>query len=367
MILSILFSIVSFVAVLFVLVIAHEWGHFFVARRFGVRVYVFGFGFPPKIAKIFHKNGTDYTANWIPLGGFVRLKGEDGSDAKDTDSFAHKKVWQRLAILLAGVVMNFALGYAIFFGLNLYGVDAQMFGNETGAQISNQRVVIGSIMKGGPAERAGLQMGDVIESVGGDEEAPGKIVGTHQFREFVGAHAKKELAVSVVREGMVQKISITPEEIQPGVVGIGVSIADIARVKYPFVAAAKKAGADTIDISLLIFKTLGTIVQKLVQDGELQQGVSGPVGIAVVTGQVAKSGAAPLLQLMAMLSINLGVLNVLPIPSLDGGRALFVILEKIVRRKVRADIEQYSHVIGFALLMLLVIAVTFRDVMALVK
>lgn len=362
MILSLLFTIGSFVLVLFVLVMVHEWGHFFMARRFGVRVYEFGFGFPPKIAKLFHKNGTDFTANWIPLGGFVRLKGEDGTDAGDTDSFASKKIWQRLVILLAGVVMNFILGYVIFVGLFAYGLDMPTTAAEQGANVSNQRIAIGTVVSGSPAERAGVKGGDEIVAIDGKA-----VTQAEQVSALVKEKAGREITFLVKREGAEQSFAITPVELKPGAVAVGIQVLDVAFVRYPFVQALGKARRETLEISTLIFKTLGTIVGNLVRNGELQEGVSGPVGIAVVTGQVARAGWSPLLQLMAMLSINLGILNVLPIPSLDGGRALFVILEKVIRRKMRGEIEQYSHVIGFALLMALVIAVTYRDIVGLLK
>ena len=362
MILSILFSVSVFILVLFVLVIAHEWGHFFMARKFGVRVYEFGFGFPPKIAKIFHKNGTDYTANWIPLGGFVRLKGEDGSDAHDSDSFAHKKMWQRLVILLAGVAMNFVLGYVIFLGLFMTGIDMPAGFQDSDAVVSGKRLVVGGILKEGPAERAGFMAGDEIVKIQSDT-----FPSAERVKEVVSANKGKTVEVGVVRQNEKINLTVTPEEIQNGLIGIGVNMVDVVSVSYPFSSAVVKAGAETKDVSLLIFRTLGEIFSKLIRHGELQEGVSGPVGIAVVTGKVAQSGFGPLLQLMAMLSINLGVLNVLPIPSLDGGRALFVIFEKVLRKKLRAEIEQYAHMIGFGLLMLLVVAVTYRDIAALIK
>ncbi len=362
MILSALFSIGVFILVLFVLVIAHEWGHFFVARKFGVRVYEFGFGFPPKIAKMFHKNGTDYTLNWIPLGGFVRLKGEDGSESGDTDSFAHKKIWQRLAILLAGVVMNFALGYVIFLGLFMTGIDMPAQQQDASAIVSEKRLMVGGVMKGSPADFAGFSAGDEITKIDSVEFPPAE-----QVKKIISEKTGASVVIDLNRQGEKKNLVVTPGEIQPGVTGIGINMVDVVSVRYPFTAAVVKAGTETKDVSFLIFRTLGEIFSKLIRHGELQEGVSGPVGIAVVTGKVAHSGFGPLLQLTALLSINLGVLNVLPIPSLDGGRALFVVLEKIVRKKMRAEIEQYAHMIGFGLLMLLVIAVTYRDVVALIK
>ncbi len=362
MILSALFSIAVFVAVLFVLVIVHEWGHFFTARRFGVRVYEFGFGFPPKICKIFHKNGTDFTANWIPLGGFVRLKGEDGSDAHDADSFANKAMWKRLVILFAGVAMNFVLGFVIFFGLFAHGSEMATADAGAGAVFSNERIVIGAVIAGSPAARAGFLRGDEVAVINDIS-----ISHAEQVPQIVKAHAGQPLNITVRRSGSEKKMTATPVELQPGMVAIGLQVFDVAFVRYPVVAALKQAGRTTGEISQLIFKTLGTIVSKLVRHGQLEQGVSGPVGIAAVTGTVARAGWTPLLQLTAMLSINLGILNALPIPSLDGGRALFVVLEKITRRKMRADIERVAHIVGFVLLMALVIVVTYRDILGLIK
>ncbi|OGH62002.1 MAG: RIP metalloprotease RseP [Candidatus Magasanikbacteria bacterium RIFCSPHIGHO2_01_FULL_50_8] len=358
---SFLVSVLSFVAVLFVLVLVHEWGHFFAARRFGVRVYEFGFGFPPRI-KAWMRHGTEYTANWIPLGGFVRLKGEDGSDAHDADSFAHKKAWQRLVILLAGVVMNFVLGFAVYVGLFIHGVDMPIAVARDGAIIENSRVIVGGLIPDSPAARAGLQPGDQILNIAGmpitrDADVP----------TIVQSNAGRAIPVVVSRKGATLETMVQPALLETGSVGIGVRVLSVARVSYPIGRAFVAAAAETGDVSLIIFKTLGTIVGKLFTSGELQEGVSGPVGIAVVTGKVAQAGWAPLLQLVAMLSINLGILNVLPIPALDGGRAVFVLLEKVIGRGMRARVERVAQLVGFVLLITLVLAVTYRDILGLIN
>lgn len=362
MLIEIIVSIISFVGVLFVLVLVHEWGHYIAARKNGVRVYEFGFGFPPRIAKLWHRHGTDFTVNWIPLGGFVKLKGEDGADAHDPDSFAHKTAVQRLVILFAGVFMNFVLGFLIYVGLFLYGVQMPISDVHPGARIEHERVVVGGVLQNSPAERAGVRAGDEIVSIDGVE-----IVRDAEVPAIVSQRSGQLLPVTVSREGALVSLSVVPEEIQSGVVGIGVRVVTVGEVSYGFGRAITAAASEVAYVSTMIFKTLGQLITTLVTSGQLQQGISGPVGIAVVTGKVAQSGLVPLFQLMAMLSINLGVLNALPFPALDGGRALFVVLEKVVRKKVRAHIEQFAHVTGFALLMLLILAVTYRDIIELIK
>ncbi len=357
-----------FIAVLFVLVLAHEWGHFFVARKFGVRVHEFGFGFPPRIKKMWHSRGTDYTLNWIPLGGFVRLKGEDGADRDDTDSFAHKPAWQRLLILVAGVAMNFVLGYILILIVLGVGTDMPVLVVGPHAQISGAHISVGGVLAGSPAARAGILLGDDIISVDGTPSTSAA-----EVRAMISTHAQVGANITpatlVVRRGGADiAVSVKPELLpSAGVVGLGVQMLDMAHVRYDAPYVFVQAARETVQMSTMIFKSLGTVITKLVRHGKIEEGVAGPVGIAVVTSEVAKTGIMPFLEFIAMLSINLGILNVLPFPALDGGRAVFVVLEKIVRRKVRAELERAAHLIGFALLMTLVIVVTYRDIVGLFK
>lgn len=358
MVLSIIAIALRFIAVLLVLVLVHEWGHFFMARRFGVKVHEFGFGFPPRIAKLWHSRGTDFTLNWIPLGGFVRLKGEDGAEAGDADSFASKKAWQRLVILVAGVVMNFVLGYALL--VIVFGVGFDMPPQAAGphALISQQRVEIAGVLSGSPAEKIGLKAGDQIINLGPSAQ---------DVHNYIVSHKDSELELTLLRDGQQVSAHGKPAELSPGVVGLGIQVADLAHVRYGFPYVFAQAARETGHVSTLIFKSLGSLVGNLVKQGQLEQGVSGPIGIAVVTSQVAKTGIIPFLEFVALLSINLGVLNVLPFPALDGGRALFVILEKIVRKKMRMEIERATHLIGFLLLMALVVVVSYRDIIGLLQ
>lgn len=361
-----LFSLFAFVLVLLVLVLAHEWGHYIVARLCGVRVDEFGFGFPPRIKKLWHRRGTDFTLNWIPLGGFVRLKGEDGHHREDTDSFAHKSAWQRFAILCAGVFMNVIVGYTLYVAVFVVGADMPRMGVERGAIVSNERLVVGRVLKNSPAAEAGIRSGDVITAVNAT------IGNAEEIRNMIRSQKGKSVTLSTTRGQQKFSFEITPTDLNAGVVGtsivgIGVQMFDVVHVRYPFVAAARVAAHETYEVAQFIFRALRGIVHTLVVEGRVQDGVSGPVGIAAVTGQVARAGFVPLLHLMAMLSINLAVLNVLPIPALDGGRALFVIIELAVRRRMALNVQRVANLLGFALLMALVVVVTYRDVAVLFK
>ena len=366
---------VLFIGVLLVLVLAHEWGHFFMARRFGVKVLEFGFGFPPKLYGWF-RHGTEYRLNLIPLGGFVRLKGEDGSDAHDSDSFAHKKAWQRLTILLAGVFMNFFLGYVLFVVAFSLGGTMTLPQEDAHAIVSHARVVAAGVLANSPAARAGILPGDELVALGlatqggRPADSGGGILASdpQAIKEYITAHRDLDIILIARRAGAgtdTMTFRAHPVELMPGVIGIGVQMTEIGEVHYAFPYVFVRAARETREVSLLIFKSLGTVVAKLVHHGQLEEGVSGPVGIAVVTKQVAHAGLVPFLELVAMLSVNLGLLNALPFPALDGGRALFVVLEKVLRKKMRMEIERATHLMGFALLMLLVIAVTYRDIIAL--
>lgn len=357
----VLFSIVIFVLVLLVLVLAHEWGHFIVARRCGVRVYEFGFGFPPRIVRLWQRAGTEYTLNWIPLGGFVRLKGENGEHSEDTDSFSHQCAWKRLAILFAGVAMNVVVGYALYVAVFAMGADAPRELAQHGAIISDERVMIGRVLRDSPAVAAGLQSGDVLVAV---NNVPGY---SAQLRQEIRDQAGKPVSLTVLRGEQHITVHATPRDLGGGAVGVGIHLIDVARIRYPLLPALRVAARETVEVSQFIFRSLKQIVRTLAVEGRVEEGVSGPVGIAAVTGQVARAGVVPLLQLMALLSINLAVLNVLPIPALDGGRVLFVVLEKILRRRTALHMERLAHLVGFALLMTLVLFVTYRDIVAIMR
>jgi regulator of sigma E protease len=353
-------TIITFVVVLSVIVFAHELGHFFFARRAGVKVEEFGFGFPPRLWGV-RRGETIYSINAIPIGGFVRLKGESGENECDADSFVRKSAGHRLLIIVAGVAMNLVLAWLLFsvgyiFGLPQIIADESMLPGY--ARIIDEKLYIVDVLADTPATAAGLLVGDVLISAEGE-----KISDIGSFSDLTGNRADTAISLQIEREGEIMEKIVTPTVLSvTGKPGIGVSLMKTAIVSYPMYLAPLQGLMVTASFTEQIVIAFVTIIRDLVTGGGVPADISGPVGIAVVTGEVAAHGWRHLLQFTALLSINLGVINILPLPALDGGRLLFLVIERIRGRAVNRRVETVIHNIGFTLLILLVIVVTYGDV-----
>lgn len=373
-----MFTLFVFIAVLAILVLSHEFGHFIVARRNGILVEEFGFGFPPRIVGIRrlvtpwgkkwqviwnkkqlketveHHTGTLYSINLIPLGGFVKIKGETGAEDgnNDPDSFAAKKVWQKAAVLSAGVLMNILLA-AVLLSIG-YMVGMPQVGDEV---TDNGELQIVQVLPGKPAAEAGLKVGDKIIQIDGE-----KNLNVVKFQEYVNAH-RGGVAVTVLRDGKTEVLNLHPSTLDGSDrVGIGVGIVNIGIVRYPWYKAIYHGFVATGNYLVMIFVGLYGLIKGLFVGANLEGQVAGPVGVAVLTGEAARMGFSYLIQLTALLSLNLAAVNILPIPALDGGRLFFLLWNKIFPRRISPNAEQLAHTIGFALLMLLVVVVTASDV-----
>lgn len=370
-------TIIIFILVLSVLVFVHELGHFWTARKFGLKPKEFGFGFPPR-AIGFYKNiegkwkkvrgskdvddaaDTIYSINWLPLGGFVSL-GEDEAESDDPNHFVNQKPWKRSIILSAGVTMNVVLA-AVLISIGLMiGFPQTTTGISSKAKISDYKVQVIEVLSESPAEQAGLEAGDVILSIDDNEFNKEEDIQT-----YVAEHTGEELNYKIERWGEEKTYKIVPEvlaETNEG--GVGIAITTTGLVKYPWYLAIWEG----VKMTLLLLWAIIVAFYELFKGIILGHGVSadlgGPVRIAEVTGQAARMGFVYLLQFSALLSLNLAVINFLPFPALDGGRVLFIIFEKIFRRPVKRELEATLHYIGFTLLMILVAIVTFRDVLRL--
>ncbi len=356
-------ALVIFIIVLGILVLVHEFGHFWVARKFGIKVEEFGFGFPPRLVEI-TKNGVRYSFNLLPIGGFVKIFGEQGEGEDDTSSFASRPVWQRFLVLVAGVVMNVLLAWVVFSLVAGIGTPTAVDSLGDGGGIENLRVTIVGVASGSPAEKAGLRFGDVVQKLSVlEDSAVLSSITVEDIQKFTDTHAGKEITVTVLRGKEEMKYFVlAPKNLPAGEGSMGIALSWVGIVRTSWWMAP-------IDgLKHLWASFIGTIAglyylfHDLFTTGHFQGDVSGPVGIFVLSSEVWTLGVSYFLQLVGILSLNLAILNALPFPALDGGRMFFLLVEKVKGSKVDQSVEHAIHTIGFILLIILMLAVTYRDI-----
>ncbi|MEK7635504.1 MAG: RIP metalloprotease RseP [Patescibacteria group bacterium] len=338
-------GVIFVIIFLSILILVHELGHFLAAKKFGLLVEEFGFGLPPRIwgKKI---GETIYSINALPFGGFVKIYGEDGASAITEDkkerSFTSLKSWQRAVILVAGVFFNFLLGWFVLSIIFSIGMPSA--------------VVVTDVLKNTPAAEAGLVQGDMIKGFSTTEE----------LIDFINNNRGKEIVLEVERNGETLKISAMPRINPPkgeGALGIGLVDAELQKQNI-FVSfwEGLKASASLI---ITIFMAIIDLIGKAFVGRASLEAVTGPIGITKITAQASSMGFVYLLQLMALISLNLTVINIFPFPALDGGRLLFLGIEKIKGSPLDPKFEKIANTAGFALLILLMIAITIKDIIKL--
>jgi len=371
-------TILVFLIILSILVLIHELGHFLVAKKLGIKVEEFGFGFPPR-ALSFKKGETIYSINWLPIGGFVKLYGEDEAGGgkpvlsskykvasikndrilntkykiHNTNlkrAFFARSVWQRSLVIVAGVAMNFLLSVVII---------SYMFG-VSGVKMPGEKVIVTDLVEGAPAELAGIRKGDTIESIEGI-----KITSTNQLINITKEHLGKKVELKLRTKDLEPRaIKVMPRETYPkneGPMGIAIS-QDIITKKYPLYEAPFIGTKEALNISWLIVSGLKKMAFDFLTRGQGPEGVAGPIGIAQLTGQFVEIGPLAVMSFMAILSLNLAILNILPIPALDGGRLFFILIEVILGRRVSQKFEAKAHAVGMAILLTLVVVITLNDI-----
>jgi regulator of sigma E protease len=355
-----LVTIIVFLLILSILVLIHEAGHFFVAKFFGIKVEEFGFGLPPRIfGKKFGE--TLYSINWLPIGGFVKLYGEDeagGGSIKlkqkeikgdESRAFFAKPVWQRALVIFAGVFMNFVLAVVII----------SVLFSVVGVQMPGNKVTVNVVVKDAPAAKAGIKVGDTIVSV--DKTS---VTSAEQLATYAENHLGKKLDLKVSSQKLgIRNLVVTPRKVYPTNEGpMGIEIGQsVVLEKYPWYQAPFVGTWEALQQSWLIVSGLVMLVIQLFTKGVVPQSVAGPIGIAQLTGIVIGIGPAAVLSLISLLSLNLAIINILPIPALDGGRLFFILIEGIFRKKVDAKIEGYTHMIGMIVLLTLIALITLHD------
>jgi regulator of sigma E protease len=352
-------SIIYFLIILSVLVLVHELGHFFVARYFKIPVEEFGLGFPPRAKKLFVWKGTLFTLNWLPIGGFVKIFGENPNEEGNhhPDSFSSKPRGAQALVLVAGVTANFLFAWLLISIGLVAGLPAPA---GLSLPVTDSHTVITTVLKDSPADHAGLKSGDEISDVSRSVLHPH--LSPEAIADFITA-SPDPLTFEIKRGGESHTVVVTP---QTGIVeeksAVGIAMDTIGIVKLPIHKALYEGLKITGELTYVTAASLFDFIGQAFRGKANLSEVTGPVGLVGMVGDVRTLGFVYLLSFTALISLNLSVINLLPIPALDGGRLLFVIIEAIRRKPISPRIFNMANSIGFALLLLLMAVITFRDI-----
>lgn len=364
-------SVIVFILVLVALIVVHELGHFFAAKWSGMRVDEFGLGYPPRAATIARHKGTDYTLNWLPFGGFVKIYGEDGHEgaAAPADSFAGKPKHLQALVLFAGIAMNILLAWVLLSFTLAIGMPRALDEHEI-PLAADAELIVSRVVEGTPAGDAGLRQGDVIVAgTAGDQSFTS--ASPEAFTNFVASTNGTPISLEVERGTDVLSLTVTPEK---GIVpddanryALGVGVGAAGTVPVPILQAPIEGAVLTYAATVQIAVGLAQFFAGVFTFSADLSDVSGPVGIAGAVGEASSTGLSSLLTLMAVISINLALINLLPIPALDGGRLLFVLIEAVTRKPIPEKFSGALNAAGFAFLILLMVVVTASDIWKLVQ
>ncbi len=360
-------TVIIFILVLAILIIVHEFGHFIIAKKSGIRVDEFGLGFPPKAYGYKPKGSeTTYSLNWIPFGGFVRIFGEDPTDETAVDgpessrSFINKSKSTQAFVIVGGVLFNIIFAWILFSGGLMYGMPYAV-DDRYADRIGETSILVTSVMGNSPAEVGEMLPGDSIVSLNGVEELT-----VDSVQEYIAGSEGEEITLTVERAGENVELKIVPET---GLIGdvfaVGISMSEVGTLKLPVHLAMIEAARISWDMIVGVTVGFSMFIFEAVTGSANLAGISGPVGIAGLIGDASMLGFIHLITFTAFISINLAVLNMIPFPALDGGRLLFILIEKIKGSPINPKIAGTLNFIGFALLILLLVVVTYNDIVRL--
>lgn len=355
-------TIIVFILILGILIFAHELGHFISAKKAGIKVEEFGFGFPPRIFGI-KKGETIYSLNAIPIGGFVKIYGEErgGKKTKSKRAFYNRPIWQRAIILVMGVTMNLFIAVIFLSIVNGMGVPAVVEeGRE--ADYKNIQVQIIGIAEDSPAEEAGLRFGDVVTAVSFKDQRV-QIEKMEDIQKFVSMHTGEEINFEIKRGKDIFEKSILARTSPPeGEGATGIEMIRAGIIKYPWYLAIWEGIKQAGQLIVVIIGFLYQLIKTLIVEGFVIEGIGGPVAIFVYTSIFTKLGLIYILRFIAVLSVSIAIINAVPFPALDGGRLLFLGIEKIKGKPINPRIEHIVNSLGFVLVMILMILIIIRDV-----
>lgn len=367
-------TILLFLVILLVLILVHEFGHFLTAKWFGARVDEFGVGFPPKLygKKI---GETEYTVNALPFGGFVRIFGEDptedSEDPKDKGrKFGDISLWKQAVVMVAGVFMNVVLAWVLFSAVFMLGVPATKDAVPEGMKLENPQLAAVRVLPGSPAEQGGLIAGDQFLKLSSGSDVLSNIT-EENFQSFIASHGGEKVTIKYERGDDIIRATLVP---QTGVSGrvenraiIGIRVETVGTYTLPAHLALWQGLERTAFFTKLTVVGLGTFFGNIIMgDADLDK-VAGPVGIVNLVGEYSSLGLVYLFQFIALISISLAVINIIPFPALDGGRLLFLIIEAIKGSPIKPQVVLWVNGAGFALLILLMLVVTYNDIARLVS
>ncbi len=358
-------TIIIFILILGILVLVHECGHFLFAKKAGVRVDEFGFGYPPRALTITKKWGTIFTLNWVPFGGFVKIFGEnyteedeDGS-TKVGKSFTEVSKISQALILVAGVLFNFIFACFLFALAFMSGMPTTS-DNDFGAVVENPKLTITSVMPNSPASEAQIKSGDVILSIS-DSRVIDE-VDSQSVSDFINS-AEGDILLSIARGDDGMFVEVTPQSgIVSGRKAIGISMDTVGTVRLPFFQSLLEGVKLATRLTKMTVTGLLDLVLSVFKSETDLSGITGPIGIVGLVGDASRLGFVYLLTFTALISINLAVINLIPFPALDGGRLLFVLVESIKGSPLNPRFASMANLIGFIILIVLMVVVTAKDI-----
>lgn len=359
-------TILLVILILFALIIVHELGHFITAKICRVKVLEFGVGYPPTALRLGKIAETEYTLNWIPFGGFVRLFGDEGEGQRGAGSFADASRGAQAAILFAGVLMNFLVGWLLF--TSAYALGIPRIAENPGPGV---HLFVSQVVPGSPADSAGIHAWDEILGMADESGATPQTLTPEAIKEYVSARGGKRIDLTFARSGATSTVTMIPANAvipdAAGQAGVGINLTLVSSGSMTFAEAAGVAFRASWHAFLSVGKSVWTIISGALTGSVHIQEIVGPVGLVAVVGEASHAGLAQLLALAGFISINLAVINLVPIPALDGGRLLIIIgIEAMLRRSLSKIVIHALNTIGVAAIIFLMIAVTYQDIARLV-
>ncbi len=352
------------IAILVLLIVAHEFGHFLAAKIFGVKVREFGVGFPPRAFTFGTWGGTEYTINWLPFGGFVKLFGEEEGSEHGKGSFIDSPRWKQAIILVAGVTANMIIAWVLFTGAYTAGI-LHVTADQNAV---NGQLLVTDVVLGSPADAGGIKPGDEVLDVR-DSEGNAAQLTPDGVVAFVSDRGGEDITVEYVRAGATSSAVVRPAHAvisdSAGRPAVGLGLAIVTAEALPLSDAMHAATISTYNTLRISVSGLWDIIKSALRGAPDLQNVTGPVGIVGAVGEASQNGWGYVLSLAAFISVNLAIINLIPIPALDGGRLVVVGIEALMRREAPKLVMQILNALGIALIIMLMVTVTYHDILKL--